>query len=114
MARRASTISLDERVTFERATNVSDGGGGSTLTWATYFTCAAMVEAISGRERANADQTQSPRNYRVTLWRSSETAGLTTRDRLDWRGKKMQIRFIADEGPRPLYLMLDCEAGVNT
>ena len=114
MARRASTISLDERVTFERATNVSDGGGGSTLTWATYFTCAAMVEAISGRERANADQTQSPRNYRVTLRRSSETAGLTTRDRLDWRGKKMQIRFIADEGPRPLYLMLDCEAGVNT
>lgn len=104
---------LDERVTFQRFTKASDGVGGYTETWATYFACAASVVPLSGKERDTASQTESPRNYRVTVRRSSETAGLKTSDRMDWRGIKMQVRFIADAGPRPLYMTIDCEAGVN-
>lgn len=104
---------LDERVTFKRYTQVSDGGGGFTNTWTNYHACAAKVKALSGSERDVAAQTQAPRNYRLWVRRCSETAGLTEADIVVWRGKAMQIRFIRDDGPRPLYMEIEAEAGVN-
>jgi SPP1 family predicted phage head-tail adaptor len=114
MARRATAGSLDERVTFERVSRVSDGGGGGVESWATLYECWAKVTPLSGRERDNAAQTQAPRNYRVTVRVSAETLAVTEADRVMWRGAAMDIRFIADAGPRPLYLQIDCEAGVVT
>jgi len=109
---------LTERITFERVTLTSDGGGGSTEAWTTQYSCAARVMPMTGskagNEQATADKLQAVVNYMVTVRRSTETAAITAKDRIDWRGKKMQIRAIADSGPSPLYMEIICEAGVNT
>lgn len=104
---------LDQRVTFQRRSRVSDGGGGYVETWADYHTCSAKVSALSGRERDMANQTEAPRNYRLWVRRDSKVAALTEADIVVWRGKTMQVRFIADQGPRHLYMQIDCEAGVS-
>lgn len=104
---------LNERVTFQRLTRISDGGGGYSESWADYFSCAARVLPMSGDERATAAQTESPRDYRIMVRRCSEAAAVKTADRLLWRGAVMQIRFIADAGPTPLYLFFECQSGVN-
>lgn len=105
---------LDQRVTFQRLTQVADGLGGSTQSWADLFTCWAQVEPMRGGERLMAEQLEDPRDYRVTVRRSGDSAGVTAADRVSWRGSLLNVRFIADAGPRPLYLTFECERGVTT
>ena len=108
------TPSLDERVIFERKARVPDGGGGGTESWAPLGTRWASVEPLRGRERDMAQQTESPRNYRIIVRRDSLTATVTAADRVMWRDRPMNIRFVADAGPRPLLQTFEVEAGVAT
>jgi SPP1 family predicted phage head-tail adaptor len=103
---------LNERLTFERETQASDGQGGVTVTRAALFTVWAKVAPLSGRERDMANQTESPRNYRFTVRRNSLTAGILASDVIKWRGKAFNIRFIADAGAMPLFMEIDAEDGV--
>lgn len=103
----------DQRVLFQRLEQTSDGGGGWITSWEALFSRWAEVRPLTGRERDQAQQTEAPRNYRITVPRDAGTAGLLASDRVVWLGKVMQIRFIADAGPRPMEMMIDCEAGVQ-
>ena len=104
---------LDQRVTIRRQFRIPDGGGGYEESWTDLAPPRwAKVKPLSGRERDVANQTESPRNYRVTMRRDSVTATITEADILVWRERDMNIRFIADAGPRPLYLTFDVELGV--
>lgn len=103
----------DQRVTFERFTSASDGAGGTIETWATLMQRWCSVMPLSGGERAAAQQTESPRNYRLSVPNDSGTRGLTTADRLVWEGTVMQIRFIAYPGKSELEFRIDAEAGVG-
>jgi len=109
---------LTERIRFERATLVSDGGGGTTKTWASLYTCSAkltpFVGTRAGKEQAVAGQEQASRLYTITVRRCSESAAIKEADRVYWRGQPMQIRAIVNEGPRPLFIDFLCEIGVNT
>lgn len=105
----------DQIVRFERLTSTPDGYGGTIDTWVTLLDrrwCA--VKPLSGGERAAAQQTESPRNYRLTVPNDSGTRGLTTADRLVWEGITMQIRFIAYPGGQKTEFTIDAEAGVPT
>jgi len=106
--------SRDQRVTFQRFTSTPDGAGGSVDTWADLISRWCEVKPLSGGERAAAQQTESPRNYRLTVPNDSGTRGLTTADRIVWEGITMQIRFIAYPGKGDLEFRIDCEAGVPT
>ena len=112
MAMKIGPGDLDERVTIRRSVKTPDGYGGNTETWVDVATRWAKVLPLSGRERDMAEQTESPRNYRITLRRDSVTAAINEANIMVWRGSQMNIRFIADAGPRPLYLTFDCELGV--
>lgn len=103
---------LNERITVTRVTLTSDGMGGNTESWSTIATLWACVKPINGRERSMAQQTESPRNYRFTVRRTAGSAAILEKDRITWRGKVMNIRFIADNGPKKQYLVLEAEAGV--
>ena len=105
---------LDQRVRLERLVLTPDGQGGNTKAWQLITRRWARVEPLTGRERDMAQQTEAPRNYRITLRHDSVTGALIAANRVVWRDKPMQIRFIADAGPRPLYITIDCEAGVTT
>lgn len=100
---------LDQRVTLQRRARVADGQGGYTETWVALRTVWASVRALSGREREYAAAAQAPATYRVTIRRYAE---LTAADRVVWQGEALNIRFVADNGPRERYLHLDCERGV--
>lgn len=101
-----------ERVTFQRYTSTPDGAGGTIDTWTDHISRWCEVKPISGGERAAAQQTESPRNYRLTVPNDSGTRGLTTADRIVWDGITMQIRFIAYPGKGDLEFRIDAEAGV--
>ena len=102
----------NERNTIQRETLSDDGQGGSTRTLATLATCWAKVVPLSGKERDMANQTESPRNYRFTVRRTSETAGVLAKDLIVWRNKTMNIRFIGLNSPKELYLQIEAEDGV--
>lgn len=103
---------MNERITIQRETLADDGQGGATRTLATVAAVWAKVAPLSGRERDMANQTESPRNYRFTIRRTSETAGVLAKDLILWRGKTMNIRFIGLNSPQELFLQIDAEDGV--
>lgn len=104
----------DQRVTFQRATETGDGAGGTIVVWNNLISRWCAVSPLSGGERAAAQQTESPRNYRLTVPNDTGTRDLTTADRLVWDGITMQIRFIAYPGTGALEFRIDAEAGVPT
>lgn len=104
--------SLDERITVRRESLVDDGMGGSVVTDSVVGTFNACVMVMSGRERDMATQTENRRNYRFKIRRSTASAAILEKDKIVWRDKIMNIRFIVDEGPRAMYLEMEAEYGV--
>jgi SPP1 family predicted phage head-tail adaptor len=102
---------LDQRITLQSLALVSDGGGGSTETWSNVAILWAKVVPMSGRERLQADQLESPANYRVTIRRRTD---ITAGKRILWQGKPLNIRFDGFNSPRDLYMTFDAEMGVQT
>lgn len=105
---------LTERITFKREARTEDGYGGATVAESAVLSCWAMAKPLSGRERDQSDQTESPRNYRFTIRRSSDSAGILASDTIVWRSKRFNIRFIADAGAMPHYMEIDAQEGVAT
>lgn len=103
---------LSEKITVTRELLASDGAGGVTVSWVTLGTFRACVEPISGRERDMASQTESPRNYRFILRHSTESAAILAKDKITWRGKAFNIRFVAIPDKISQFLRIDAEEGV--
>lgn len=101
---------LSERVTLQTKTRTRDDMGGYAETWTSVATCWALVRPMSGKERALAAQQQASVNYKVVV----RYRAVTTAQRLLWRGTPLNIRFIADRGPRSEFLEIEAEAGVET
>lgn len=107
--------SLRERITIMRATSrASDGLGGFAPTNTQVATLWADVNPMSGKERDKAAQTESPRNYRITVRRSPVSLNILASDFIVWRNKTMNIRFIPDCGPADMYIHIEAEEGVAT
>jgi head-tail adaptor len=104
----------DQKVRFERYTETDDGAGGTLQVWASYCERWCRVIPLSGRERDQSQQTESPRNYRLEApWGGdSVMQALTTADRAVWNGKTLNIRFIGDAGSRDSEVTIDAETGV--
>lgn len=100
---------LTECVRFLRETSTPDGSGGFQLSFAEVANVAAMVRPMSGRERENANMIQSSANYLVVIRYRDD---IRENDILEWRGRKMNIRFVKDRGPRAIFLEIEAEAGV--
>lgn len=103
--------SLDQRVTLQSLSTTTDAGGGRVETWSAVAVLWAKVTPMSGRERLQADQLESPANYRVTIRRRTD---ITTKHRFLWQGLPLNIRFDGRNNVRDMYATLDCEAGVET
>lgn len=100
---------LDQRVAIERAERVGDGGGGSAGTaWVPVATVWAKAWAVSGRERAAAQQTQEAALHRFKIRRRP---GIDTAMRVRWQGRAYPIVFAPDPGPREAFMVLDCASG---
>lgn len=98
--------SMDQRIELQRLSRIPDGGGGYSEEWATYAEVWAEVRPLSGRERYQAQQVEASANYRIRIYNRDD---ISPADRILWRGKLLNIRFIADAGSRALYLDIDAE-----
>lgn len=81
---------LRERVTLQTATLTTDGGGGSTETWADVVTVWARVEPLTGREGFEAMQIASSMSHRVTIRQRS----VTPQQRVKWGSKILLITAV--------------------
>ncbi len=99
---------LNERIKIMRPMPIDDGQGGFSENWVEHVSISAHVKPLSGRERDNAAQIVSPRNYQIIMRNSSISRGIKANDRIVWRGLAMEITFIAFSGVRNAYMMLDC------
>lgn len=105
-------VRMDQRVTFQEVSRTSDGGGGTTVTWAdlaTDSTVYARVRAKSGRERMDEDRPSASAGYEITIRNRGD---IDETMRMVWLGESYNIRNVMREGPRPLYLHFDADRGV--
>jgi SPP1 family predicted phage head-tail adaptor len=108
--------SLDDRVAFERKTEIRTSSGGMTSTWAPVATVYARVDGAkaSSPEPVAADGIRTQRDY--TVWVRADVVKrftLTPLDRVNWKGRLMNIADIPDHGLRGQVIAVICRAGLN-
>lgn len=103
------TGELNERITLSREVMTPDGIGGYVRTLKSICDVWALVRPMSGREREHAQAIQASANYFVVIRYRDD---IRENDIITWRGRRMNIRFVRDRGPRALFLEMDVEAGV--
>lgn len=84
---------LRHRITFERATKTDDGGGGSSMVWATVATVRAYVKPISGGERLQAMRVESNITQRIYIRYRDD---LAESDRIRYGSRLMQVKAIVN------------------
>ena len=108
-----SAGTLDQIITLQRSTATPDGGGGVTMSWASFATDAnpwAKVKAKAGRESMIEGRTTSTFVVEFTIY---NRADVTETDRILWQGVAYNIRGIRSEGERTLMLVIEADRGVN-
>lgn len=96
-------------VTFQRYTEVSDGGGGYTQEWSDLLTTEAHVQPLGGSEFAQAQQLDNPVNHNIFY---PYQEGVTASMRAYWhdRDKTLSIQTEPlDQGGMGEILLLKCE-----
>lgn len=74
-------------ITFQEKQKVPDGGGGYTTSWVDAFTSDAHVQPITGSQRFQAQQLETPVNTRVYL----PTSGAKSSMRIVWHDRNDTI-----------------------
>jgi SPP1 family predicted phage head-tail adaptor len=96
---------MRQRVTIQRETQARDAHGGVTRTWSDVGTRWASVQNGTGREFVRA-KSVSPEMTHLVKMRYYN--GLTTKDRLTFKGRTLNIESIADRDERERYYELVC------
>jgi SPP1 family predicted phage head-tail adaptor len=102
---------LRERIAIEQESNVSDGQGGSTLSWTNVCTIWARISPLRGMERLQSMQVQDETVRRITIRYRTD---ITPKMRAVWGSRIMNIREVInpDEHKKYLQLMVEDNVGV--
>ena len=104
--------SLDQLVTLQAVSLVSDGMGGSTETWANFATDPtvwASVRPMSARESMADDRVSATAETMFTIRNRTD---VDERHRILWDAEPYNIRSVRRRGGRELYLEIVAERGV--
>jgi SPP1 family predicted phage head-tail adaptor len=96
---------MNRRVSIQSATDVSDGQGGQTASWATDATVYAAIEPLKGYEKYQAMQVQTPVSHKVTI---RYRAGVTTSQRLLYGSRIFGIKEVINVNEDGNFLELKC------
>jgi len=104
---------LRETVEFQRATDTPDDAGGFTQVWGAQPTAPtrAAVKAMSGFERTRSDRVEAESKFKFT---TRYFADILESDRILFRGKTYNIRFLNNVEFRDRWLVIDVSGGVAT
>jgi SPP1 family predicted phage head-tail adaptor len=104
----------DRRITIQRATETTNGYGEKVATWATLITVWAELQKTSGAKEAIANRQDTAAKQLVFKIRSStDSRGVTTKDRLVYDGKYFDITGIEEQG-RNDQLLIMCQLNDTT
>jgi SPP1 family predicted phage head-tail adaptor len=105
---------LTKRITIQSLTQVDDGGGGKTNTWADGVTCWASIEPGAGREFSDAKQQTPELSHVVTV----RYRAVTPKNRIKYVSNAVtrvfNVRYVQDPGERHEQLVLYCSEVVPT
>ncbi|WP_170956245.1 phage head closure protein [Cohaesibacter gelatinilyticus] len=73
--------SMRDKVSFQRKTKVSDGGGGHEITWVVIAKVSGRLSLEKGGERVQAGRIEAPVSGVLVVRYSSDIAGLTSEDK---------------------------------
>lgn len=103
---------LDQRITFQRNTPVSDGMGGQTKAWADLSdtpTVWANAKPVRGMETLEDGGTVAKAQHLFTIRYRDDVSEL---DRIVWRDESYNIRTVKRTSGRELFLVIEAERGV--
>lgn len=102
---------LRHSVELQSQTNTPNGSGGFTKSWSTYATVRAGMKATSGWERSAADRLDAQTKNKLTI---RYRADIKESDRVLFRGRAYNIRFIDNVEFRDRWMVIDLDGGVAT
>lgn len=97
---------LRHRVVVQQKAETKDSIGGTVEAWSTLATLKAKVEPKRGREFMVGDRVTARVFYMVTLRYRSD---ITTKMRITWEGRTLEIRSVLDKATDKNWLALECE-----
>ena len=100
---------LDQRVTLQARSVVTDGFGQDTITWVDIAIVWAQCQAVRGREFFAAAQVQQEQTIKVRIRYRADVSTLT---RLVWQGRAHDITGVVPVGRKEM-LELMCLQGVK-
>jgi len=101
---------LRHRIIIQTPGRVSDGAGGSTVTWSTYKTVWARITEARGSEANRAETLHGVANYRIRF-RSAAAPAVTTDMRVSYSGVLFAIKGISSPDFRDIYTDLAATTG---
>ena len=106
---------LDQFITIQRKTRVSDMMGGFTESWATWQQvwagAAARAGAVAKAGRESIDEGRTNAVF-VVVFTIYTLDGLAETDRILWNGETYNIRGVLRMGGRELHTKVEAERGV--
>jgi SPP1 family predicted phage head-tail adaptor len=97
---------MRQRVTIEAPVDAPDEAGGFTRTYLAIAQAWASIEPIGAREQFAQQRLEQSTTHVVTIrWR----AELRSQMRFDFKGRKLVIRTVEDNGERRRHLTCLCE-----
>jgi SPP1 family predicted phage head-tail adaptor len=100
---------MDQPVTIQYALTAADGMGGTTVTWPQaqwHLVWASVLPlTLTERERLASLQITAIQSYRIVMRYRTD---LTTKERLLWRGKTLQIHTVTDDVSAKKRTVLEC------
>ena len=103
--------SLTDRIVIEQATETRNSVGEVTLSWSTFETVWADVQALSGRETERYGQIVGFTGHKVTI---RELPGVKVSMRVVWEGSRTLEIGAINEYERGRYLELICTEKADT
>lgn len=99
---------LDKRVIIERVNELEDDEGSFYDNWTEYCKRWANVRPVGGREPYINDQRLAELDLVVTLRYDSKTATITEKDRVNYKGRKLEINAMVNVQEEDEELRLFC------
>lgn len=105
---------LNKRVTFQTATETSDGGGGGSTSWGGNVTVWGQFRPERGRERLEAGRLESAEAGVLTVRSSEATRAITSAYRVLIDSIPFNIRAVSNPDQRNKAIEMVVEKGVAT
>jgi SPP1 family predicted phage head-tail adaptor len=103
-------MNLTQPIRVLRKAEYTQGDDGTltpamTVLWNTF----ARVRSVRGQERSQSQQTEASADYQFWTHRND---AVTEDDILECRGRQFNIRYIHNDGPPAVYMMIEATRGV--